>query len=369
MSTYEEEEEELCCMLLLLEEEQRMKKRRRTHSTPVGIAERLAVTLRYLSTGTSQKAVAADYMLGTRTVAKLIPEVCQALWKGLQPEFVPFPSEAQWANIAEDFWRIWNFPLCVGAIDGKHVQIKAPPNAGSDYFNYKGTHSIVLMATCDAHYRFTMVDVGAYGRESDGGVFKESEYGARILEGTLGLPPPAKLPGTDTPSPYMFVADAAFPLHLNLMRPYSGHNLRADQSVYNYRHSRARRIIENAFGIMASRWRILGKPIDCSVNNATHIVKACVALHNFLTRTDVSNGRRYNPPNYADTERPDGQVQPGEWRQVVTGDNGLLEARRLGTARAARAAMLVRDNVKTFFQTQHGAVPWQDRVVRRGLLN
>jgi len=116
-------------------------------------------------------------------------------------------------------------PNC-GAVDGKHVLIQAPPNSGSLYYNYKKVFSIVLLAACASNYKFTLVDCGAYGSNNDAGVFSNSEFGKGLVNGNLHLPQgKSNLPGSDEKTPCFFVADEAFQLTTNMMRPYSGRNL------------------------------------------------------------------------------------------------------------------------------------------------
>lgn len=130
-------------------------------------------------------------------------------------------------------------PKCIGAIDGKHVVIQAPPSSGSQYWNYKGTFSIVLMAVVDAHYRFLVVDVGAYGRSSDGGILVSSAFGTAMRNGILDHPEDKLLPGADHlgHQPHAFVADEAFPLRRDILRPYPGQQLTAEKRVFNFRLS------------------------------------------------------------------------------------------------------------------------------------
>lgn len=88
------------------------------------------------------------------------------------PLVLPSPTKETWIKNEQDFKRLWNFPNCIAAIDGKHVVSDKPPNSGSLYFNYKKSFSIVLLAFVDAHCKFTVIDVGAYGRKSDGSIWQ-----------------------------------------------------------------------------------------------------------------------------------------------------------------------------------------------------
>lgn len=79
--------------------------------------------------------------------------------------YAAFPSSEQWKTISHFWNEEWNFPNCLGALDGKHIRLKNPPHGGSMFFNYKKFFSMVLMGTCDAFGRFTWFNFGDYGKK------------------------------------------------------------------------------------------------------------------------------------------------------------------------------------------------------------
>ncbi|XP_045457226.1 uncharacterized protein LOC123667320 [Melitaea cinxia] len=114
--------------------------------------------------------------MGIKTISCIVQEVFEALWETLSPIYMKLPSEDEWLIIAKNFETNANFPHCLGAIDGKHIRIIKPEESGSMFFNYKHYLSIVLMAVVDTNYNFVFIDVGAYGKECDSAVFKETEF-------------------------------------------------------------------------------------------------------------------------------------------------------------------------------------------------
>lgn len=264
----------------------------------------------------------------------------------------------EWMEIAKEFENTWNFPHCLGAIDGKHVVLQCPEHSESEFYNYKGTYSIVLLAVTDANYCFTYVDIGCQGRISDGGVFRNSALYKKLDQKQLNLPPDAPLSGQNKPVPYVFVADDAFALRENMLKPYAGvYNKGSMERIFNYRLSRARRVIENVFGILSAIFRVLRKPILLSPEKTTNIVMTCVLLHNYLRKSKTSKSI-YSPHGTFDTETDDG-FQAGSWRNEEDNLSSLLPLRKVAR-NAGVQAKSVRDIFAEYFKT-NGAVPWQDR--------
>ena len=320
---------------------------------------RLALTLRYLALGDGFRSCCQQFNVGLSTSRMIVRETCQVIYNMLKDRYLKTPrTRKEWKRIAKVFNMRWNFPHAIGAIDGKHIRIEQPPNSGSTFFNYKGYYSIVLMGIADGDYKFIYVDVGSEGKASDGGIYAKSTFKDYLDHPTnpMDIPHAKSFAGITNPLPYYLVGDDAFALDQHLMKPYPGYGLNHTQRIFNYRLSRSRRIIENVFGVLTSRFRVFRRTIEVAPDFVKDLVLAACVLHNYLR----DHAKQDYTPNFAmDREMPDGQVVPGQWRQEAPLD-GLM---RNPTKNAKTYAKDVRNSLANYFVSQEGALPWQNDII------
>ncbi|KAF2896697.1 hypothetical protein ILUMI_09478 [Ignelater luminosus] len=309
----------------------------------ISAQNRLEVTLRFLAAGKSFRSLMYSTRIHESTISRFVPEVCDAIYSSLKTQFLRTPTtEEEWKIIADEFETLWQFPHCLGALDGKHISFRAPISEGSYYFNYKGYNTIVLLAMCDARYKFTYINVGANERVSDAGIFQQSSLcrAMQAVHNPLNLPKPQPLPGQNSVVPYVIIGDDAFPLGKHLLKSYPQRSMSDSSKIFNYRLSRARRMIETSFGILANRFRIFLAPINLPVEKVEIITLACVALHNYLA---TCNGNKYT------------DILPEE-------DHNLTHIGKQGENHSSQDARTIRDQFRLYFNT-HCAVEWQDKAV------
>lgn len=264
-----------------------------------------------------------------------------------------------WSEVAEQYETNWNFPHCLGALDGKHVVIQKPIKSGSEFMNYKSTFSIVLFALVDANYKLLFVDIGCQGRISDGGVFKDTVLYKKMARHDLNFPPPDSLGTRQKEIPYFFIGDDAFALCDNLMKPFAGYFQKGSlQRIFNYRICRARRVVENVFGIMSAVFRVLRKPVLLEPEKAELIVLTVAHLHNFLRRNAISRNY-YTPPGTFDQETEEGNLIEGNWRTLPGGNTNSFLPLRNVPRRSCQTAQEVRMELAEYLITE-GRVNWQD---------
>lgn len=147
------------------------------------------------------------------------------------------------------------------------------------------------MAVVDADGLFLIVDVGEYGRNSDGRAFQDSNFGQLMQRGFLHLPNSTPLPGEQCDVPFYFVGDEAFPLKNNLMKPYSRRQLTNDRRVFNNR-LRGRKSVECAFGMSRTKFQVLSTPVYCNPDKVDIIVQTMCILHNIIR---IYDGKMSSP--------------------------------------------------------------------------
>lgn len=239
-------------------------------------------------------------------------------------------TEEEWKKIASDFGERYQFFNCLGALDGKHVAVQKPAHSGSLYYNYKLYFSIVLMALVNANKEFIMIDVGTNGRVSDGGVLFYTKFWELFEKGDFNIPDAAPLPNTAQKFPHVIISDGAFALGKHLMKPYPQNACNAERVTFNYRLSRARQVVEGAFGIFG----VFQKAMCFEPSKAATIVSTCCYLHNFLLKTQP---RLYLASNWTITNKS---------------TEGLLDLAPNNTRNTPNDAKKIRENFCQYFSNE-----------------
>ncbi|XP_033096701.1 putative nuclease HARBI1 [Anneissia japonica] len=170
--------------------------------------------------------------------------------------------------IQQQFFRKFQFPRIIGAIDGTHVAIKAPSVDEHVYVNRKSYHSINVQAICDSNLKFLDVVAKYPGSCHDSFILSNSTIGQRFQDGLIpnGL----------------LIGDSGYPLREWLMVPINNPTTE-DERNYNDMHASARNVIERSFGVMKSRFRCIhcsGGNLQYSPKRCCEIIMAVAILHN-----------------------------------------------------------------------------------------
>ena len=251
--------------------------------------QRLSVTLRWLAGG-SYLDIALAHNLSTSTVYHYIDGCISLMNKALQINF-PYRDVTWLRRVAVGFSREGRSALnmCCGALDGLAVKISEPAGwevaNSSKYYNRKGFFAINTQAMCDSKYRFTFVSCCSPGSTHDSTAFAISNLSKLLEKDEDGL-----LRG------FWIAADDAYTCMKRLLTPWPGRSLSISKDGFNYWQSSARIYIEQAFGILVSRWGVLWRPLRCTLENYANVIVVCCKLHNYII--DNCNDDMDVPPPY-----------------------------------------------------------------------
>lgn len=248
----------------------------------IPIVKRVAIAIFQLASTTEYRVVGSLFGVSRSTVCNCVREFCRAVIDILMPKFIRIPTPAEMEGMATFFEERWGLPQCIGAIDGSHIPIMRPPKFPTDYHNRKGWHSIVVQAIVDGKGSFWDLCVGSPGSTHDARILRRSAFHTLATSGLF----PGKIKRVgDQDIGYYILGDSAYPLQSWLLKPFIDNGrLSQDQQLYNTTTSRARAVVEHAFGRLKGRWRCLMKRNDCNIELVKDMVLASCVLHNLCEK-------------------------------------------------------------------------------------
>ncbi|XP_040275584.1 protein ANTAGONIST OF LIKE HETEROCHROMATIN PROTEIN 1-like [Bufo bufo] len=260
-----------------------MEKQSTNFRASLPVRKRVVIALWKLATNSEYRSIGHLFGVSKSTVCRCVQDFCKAVCTLLAPEIVHFPDSEKLKDMANYFEDRWGLPQCVGAIDGSHLPIIAPQVYHTDYFNRKGWYSIILQKVVDAKGLFWSVNVGKPGSLHDARVLRLSTFWDWVGQGGLYSGHTRKISGVNVG--YYVLGDSAYPLQNWLLKPFADNGrLTPEQQIYNRKTSRARVVVENAFGRLKGRWRCLMKRNDSDIELPKAMVLTCCALHNICER-------------------------------------------------------------------------------------
>ena len=325
---------------------------------PISAREKLLLTLRHLASGDSFASLSYLFRISRASIRLAVKEVCNAILRTFGAAYLHVPnSTGKWKRIATEFGEKWQLENCLGVIDSKHIRVDKPRNSGSVFFNRKNFCSFHLLAIVDASYKFQCVEVGREGSQCDAAVWKQSAFKAAMDRNRLRLPR-SKRNGL----PFVFIGDGGFPISERLMIPFRRNQLHYQsykRRIFNYRLCRARRLVENVFGIMTHRFRLFRLPMNVDVEFAKLMTTTACVLHNMLV--DMSSN--YIKKADVDQERKrTGDVIEGAWR--ASDESSSSSQTDSDTEPEIEDAAKLRIQFAEFFYDR-GAVAFQWNFVRK----
>lgn len=279
---------------------------------PIEVDRQVALTLYYLSDEGRMRKTANTFGLSRASMSVVVRKVCKAISEQLGPQLIKLPkTEAEVMEKVNLFSTRYDFPQCLGAVDGTHVEIKQPSDNATDYINRKSRFTINVQACCDCDCLFMDVVVKWPGSVHDARVFTNSSLNTKFKNGDIPTCPKRIVAGMD-PVQVFILGDPAYPLLPYVMKEYANGGATQEEQYYGYRLCSARNVIECAFGRLKARFSLLRRATDINLLDLPTVVYACFVLHNFCE----INKERISDEQVRSAVEYEQQIQPIDERFV-----------------------------------------------------